>query len=617
MSATISTIASATLLGVDGWPVTVEVHVSGGLPGFTVVGQPDGACREARDRVRAAVQSSGLTWHPRRYTVNLAPTGLRKVGAALDLAMAIGVLVATEQLAVDDARDVGFLGELGLDGTIRKVPGALSLVDALETDTVVVPRACAIEAQLVDRHVIKAVSHLAELVACLRGDEPWPDIPRVERRRTRRRHRCRPGAGARSTPRPAGARGRGRRWPSRADGWPTGRGQDHACSPASRRVARPRGRPGPRGHPHPFRRRRAASAGRSRSAATVSCAPSHRVVDRTHRRRLRTTATRRDLPRARGRAVLGRTGRVPALGARRAAAAARGGCGPAVTRRRQGRASRPFPAHRRDEPVSVRSSQLAGLVSLFGRSAGALLPPCVRAVARSVRPAHRCLTRRSRRVVARATRRMLVGRRRTRLDGPWARAAPRCSLQRRPHRRRSRTVGSAHRRGVAHARDRVARRQAERPRSAPRSACRSHDRRPRRPRGCRSMPTTSPRPSPCAPIRRSSSPGCPADGRGTANPTRPLPPSCWRWPACPTSVRLGSTHCSSEGDPEQAWQIAAEGRAHLGPAARVMGKDPAALSARWARAAAPDRPRSAVAAARRRRCARDMARGRRLPRGAA
>src|SRR5581483_9978446 len=81
----IATIPSASLLGVDGQPVAVEVHVSNGLPGFTVVGLPDAACRESRDRVRAALLSSGMPWPLRRVTVNLAPSGLRKGGAGLDL----------------------------------------------------------------------------------------------------------------------------------------------------------------------------------------------------------------------------------------------------------------------------------------------------------------------------------------------------------------------------------------------------------------------------------------------------------------------------------------------------------------------------------------------------
>ncbi len=173
----LATVASATLLGVDGHAVSVEVHVSNGLPSFTVVGQPDSACREARDRVRAAVLSSGLEWVPRRYTINLAPTGLRKAGAGLDLAIAIGVLVATEQLPPSAADGIAYLGELGLDGTIRKVPGSLPIVDALHTRAVVVAPAAAVEAQLVGRHELRVAPSLVELVGCLRGEAAWPDVP--------------------------------------------------------------------------------------------------------------------------------------------------------------------------------------------------------------------------------------------------------------------------------------------------------------------------------------------------------------------------------------------------------------------------------------------------------
>ena len=97
----IATVPSATLFGVDGRPVTVEVHVAAGLPGFTIVGQPDSVCREARDRVRAALLSTGLPWPQRKVTVNLAPSGVRKGGGGLDLAICVGVLVAFDQLGAD------------------------------------------------------------------------------------------------------------------------------------------------------------------------------------------------------------------------------------------------------------------------------------------------------------------------------------------------------------------------------------------------------------------------------------------------------------------------------------------------------------------------------------
>jgi magnesium chelatase family protein len=172
----LATVPSASLFGVEGHAVTVEVHVSNGLPGFTIVGSPDAVCREARDRVRAALLSSRLTWPRRRITVNLAPSELRKGGAALDLAMALAVLVADEQLDAAAIRSMAFVGELGLDGTLRPVVGALPLVDALTEPTVVVPPGSLVEARLVGRHHVRTAETLAQLVAVLRGDEPWPDI---------------------------------------------------------------------------------------------------------------------------------------------------------------------------------------------------------------------------------------------------------------------------------------------------------------------------------------------------------------------------------------------------------------------------------------------------------
>jgi magnesium chelatase family protein len=173
----LASVASATLLGVEGRPVRVEVHISNGLPGFTVVGLPDTTCRESRDRVRAALLSSGLTWPNARVTVNLAPPGLRKVGAGLDLAIAVGLLIASEQLPAGGATDRAFVGELGLDASVRAVPGALPLIDSLPEPEIVVPAGCTVEAQLVGRHVIRPVDRLADVVRALCGRAPWPDPP--------------------------------------------------------------------------------------------------------------------------------------------------------------------------------------------------------------------------------------------------------------------------------------------------------------------------------------------------------------------------------------------------------------------------------------------------------
>lgn len=168
-------VPSASLLGVDGHAVTVEVHVSSGLPSFTVVGSPDSACREASGRVRAALLSSQLTWPMQRITVNLAPPTVRKVGSGLDLAIAVGLLVASGQVPAPAVDGMAFLGELGLDGSVRPVAGALCLTEAVGPSTVVLPAASAGEAALVGGHVLRPVTSLAEVVACLTGAQPWPE----------------------------------------------------------------------------------------------------------------------------------------------------------------------------------------------------------------------------------------------------------------------------------------------------------------------------------------------------------------------------------------------------------------------------------------------------------
>ena len=173
----LATVPSAVVLGVDGHSVSVEVHVSAGLPTYTVVGLPDAACRESRDRVRAALLSSKLEFPLRRITVNLAPTGLRKAGAGLDLAIAVGILAASRQVKPESLAGCGFVGELGLDGAIRAVPGMVPIVDAVDSPAVVVPAEAAGEAALLGRHEVRSVRCVAEVVAALRGEEPWPDPP--------------------------------------------------------------------------------------------------------------------------------------------------------------------------------------------------------------------------------------------------------------------------------------------------------------------------------------------------------------------------------------------------------------------------------------------------------
>ncbi|MBF6556561.1 MAG: YifB family Mg chelatase-like AAA ATPase [Acidimicrobiales bacterium] len=169
----IATIPSAVLIGVDGKPVFVEVHVSNGLPGFTVVGLPDAAVRESRDRVRAALLSSSLPWPLRRVTVNLAPSGVRKGGAGLDLPIAIGVLVASGALDPRTVDNTAFVGELGLDGSLRGVPGTLVLAEALGRYRLVVPAASGHEAVLAREGEIRMSGSLGAVVEQLAGHRPW------------------------------------------------------------------------------------------------------------------------------------------------------------------------------------------------------------------------------------------------------------------------------------------------------------------------------------------------------------------------------------------------------------------------------------------------------------
>ena len=173
----VASVSSATLLGADGVPVTVEVHVSTGLASFTIVGLPDASCREARDRVRAALQSCELDWPHRPVTVNLAPSFVRKAGAGIDLALAVGLLVELGEIDPAAIAHRSFVGELGLDGSVRPVPGMLSLVEGQVHDEVVVAASAVAEASLVPSVTVRSVPDLASLLCVLRDGEPWPEPP--------------------------------------------------------------------------------------------------------------------------------------------------------------------------------------------------------------------------------------------------------------------------------------------------------------------------------------------------------------------------------------------------------------------------------------------------------
>ncbi|NND74025.1 MAG: YifB family Mg chelatase-like AAA ATPase [Ilumatobacter sp.] len=170
-----ASISSAVLHGAVGHPVRVEVHVGKGLPGLTISGLPDESVREARDRVRAAILSCDLPYPDIRITVNLAPSDRRKSGSGLDLAIAIGILAASDVVDARALDRLALIGELGLDGSLRPVPGVAPMVGAVGDVDVVVPVASSLEAHVAAYGRVRLVHRLDELVAVLNGHLPWPE----------------------------------------------------------------------------------------------------------------------------------------------------------------------------------------------------------------------------------------------------------------------------------------------------------------------------------------------------------------------------------------------------------------------------------------------------------
>ena len=164
-----------TLFGIDGIRVTVEADIHTGLPAFTIVGLGDAAVQESRERVRAALVNSGFEFPLRRITVNLAPADLRKAGPAFDLALAATLLVASGQAHAERLETHAFCGELGLDGSVRRVRGAIAMAGAAAAagcDGIVVPPGSAGEAALVGGLEVVPVATVRDLAAFLAGEGP-------------------------------------------------------------------------------------------------------------------------------------------------------------------------------------------------------------------------------------------------------------------------------------------------------------------------------------------------------------------------------------------------------------------------------------------------------------
>lgn len=163
---------TVSLLGVSGTVVAVEADITEGMPGTTVVGMGDMAVVQARDRVRAALVNSGFSWPTTRVTISLAPAGIHKRGAGFDVAIVIALLIAARQLPAEAASATVLIGELGLDGSIRPVPGVLPCLLAAQGHGItraIVPPDNLVEASLASGMTVRAVGTLRDLVQHLRG----------------------------------------------------------------------------------------------------------------------------------------------------------------------------------------------------------------------------------------------------------------------------------------------------------------------------------------------------------------------------------------------------------------------------------------------------------------
>ena len=168
-----STVLSAATLGIDAYPVHVEVDTDRSLPTFTVVGLPDSAVRESKERVLAAIKNAGYQWPRRKVTINLAPADRKKEGSAFDLPIAVGVLAASRQIKPLGLAEFALLGELSLNGSVRPVHGMLSMATSLHQQGLygmIVPTQNAREAAIANGPLVYGVSSLSEALAILTGD---------------------------------------------------------------------------------------------------------------------------------------------------------------------------------------------------------------------------------------------------------------------------------------------------------------------------------------------------------------------------------------------------------------------------------------------------------------
>lgn len=168
-------VKSAALMGIEGYPVEVEVDVERGVPKFTTVGLPDAAVKESQDRVKFAIKNSGFEFPKGRMTANLAPADVKKEGSAFDLPLAIGILLLTRQIRADELEKYILIGELSLEGELRPVRGALSITDMAKHagyKGIILPVQNADEAAVVEGIEVYGAKNLDETVSFLQNGEP-------------------------------------------------------------------------------------------------------------------------------------------------------------------------------------------------------------------------------------------------------------------------------------------------------------------------------------------------------------------------------------------------------------------------------------------------------------
>ncbi|MFH1191665.1 MAG: YifB family Mg chelatase-like AAA ATPase [Candidatus Omnitrophota bacterium] len=167
------------LLGLEAYPVEIEIDIAYGLPAINLVGLADAAIKESKERVRAAIKNSGFDWPAQRITINLAPSDIKKEGACFDLAIALGILAATGQISKDPLKNYSFLGELSLDGQLRPVRGVLPISLTLAKSplkNLVLPEENAKEAAIIPEISVWPLKNLKEVVQFLADPGSWPPL---------------------------------------------------------------------------------------------------------------------------------------------------------------------------------------------------------------------------------------------------------------------------------------------------------------------------------------------------------------------------------------------------------------------------------------------------------